>query len=137
MQLRATGRLEDKLDATNTALKFGLQSINPVMVEEVLKARALSRRDSTTSLLPLSTYIEDDTAVWQEFRRELISKGFKSNQLDRHKDMLQAYMLKLEQTGVLDEVGLVELVPQEHSLEGIEGEEDIATPLQQFTIETS
>jgi hypothetical protein len=102
MQLLATGRLEDKLDAMNTAMIDAFQSIKLFMVEEVLKARSLPRHQSTASLLSLSTYSEDDKEVWQEFRRKLIVKGFKSNQLDRHKEMLQAYMLKLEQSGVLD-----------------------------------
>jgi hypothetical protein len=57
-------------------------------------------------LLSVSTYSEDDKEVWQEFRRQLISKGFKSNQLDRHSDMLQAYLLKLVQSEVLDEMGI-------------------------------
>jgi hypothetical protein len=152
MQPRATGRLEDKLDAINTAMIDAFQSIKLFMVEEALKARSLSRHQSTASLLSLSTYSKDDKEVWQEFRRKLIIKGFKSNQLDRHKEMLQAYMLKLEQSGVLDEVGIAESVPwsQKHvfhstmdtspDLQPIEVEQDLATspPVhQQLAIETS
>lgn len=111
MQLRATGRLEDKLDATNTAMKDGFQSIKLVMVEEVMKAKSLAQRQSTTSLLSMSTYNEDDKEIWKDFRRELVTKGFTSNQLDKHKDTLLAYMLKLEQSGVLDEVGGAKSAP--------------------------
>jgi hypothetical protein len=106
MQLRATGRLEDKLDATNTVMKDGFQSIKLVMVEEAMKAKSLAQRQSTTSLLSMATYDNDDKEIWKEFRRELVAKGFTSNQLDTHKDTLMAYMLKLEQSGVLDEVGI-------------------------------
>lgn len=107
IQIRATGRLEDKLDATHTAMVDGFQSIKLAMVKEVLKAKALAQNPSTASLLSMSTHSEDDKEIWKEFRRELIAKGFKSKQLDRHKDTLLAYMLKLEQSGVLDEVGIV------------------------------
>ncbi|KAH8794909.1 hypothetical protein BGZ57DRAFT_734160, partial [Hyaloscypha finlandica] len=65
--------------------------------EEALKAKSASPCQSTVSLLSMSTYNEDDKEVWLEFRRQLISKGFKSNQLDKHSDMLQAYLLKLVQ----------------------------------------
>lgn len=96
MQLPATGRLEDKLDVTNTTMVDGFQSIKLVMVEEVLKAKSLTQRQSTASPLSMLTYNEDDKEIWKEFRRELVAKGFKSNKLDRHKDTLMAYMLKLE-----------------------------------------
>jgi hypothetical protein len=112
MQLRATGRLEDKLDATSTAMMDGFQSIKLAMVEEALKAKSASPCQSTVSLLSMSTYNEDDKEVWQEFRRQLISKGFKSNQLDKHSDMLQAYLLKLVQSDVLDEMGMHESTPK-------------------------
>lgn len=114
LQLRATGRLEDKLDATSTAMMDAFQSMKLAMVEEALKAKSVSRQQSTASLLSMSTYNEDDKEVWREFRRQLISKGFKSNQLDRHSDMLQSYLLKLEQSGVLDEVEALEAVQQKH-----------------------
>jgi hypothetical protein len=113
MQLRATGRLEDKLDATSTAMMDAFQSMKLAMVEEALKAKAVSRRQSTSSLLSLSTYNEDDKEVWREFRHQLISKGFKSSQLDKYSDMLQAYLLKLEQSGVLDEMEIPGSASQE------------------------
>lgn len=113
MQLRATGRLEDKLDATSTAMIDGFQSIKLAMVEEALKAKSGSRCQSTASLLSMSTYNEDDKEVWREFRRQLISKGFKSNQLDKHSDMLQAYLLKLVQSDVLNEMGMHQSAPKQ------------------------
>lgn len=63
MQLRATGRLEDKLDATSTAMIDGFQSIKLAMVEEALKAKSGSRCQSTASLLSMSTYNGDDKEV--------------------------------------------------------------------------
>jgi hypothetical protein len=64
----------------------------------------------------MSTYNEDDKEVWREFRRQLISKGFKSNQLDKHSDMLQAYLLKLVQSDVLNEMGMHQSAPkQDHA----------------------
>jgi hypothetical protein len=151
MQLRATGRLEDKLDATSTAMIDGFQSIKLAMVEEALKAKSGSRCQSTASLLSMSTYNEDDKEVWREFRRQLISKGFKSNQLDKHSDMLQAYLLKLVQSDVLNEMGMHQSAPkQDHvfpaptdiseDLAPVEQEHHFtkAPPIQQdLTIDTS
>jgi hypothetical protein len=140
IQIRATGKLEDKLDTTNTAMVDGFQSIKLVMVEDVLKAKSLTQCQSTASLLSMSTHNEDDKENWKEFRRELIAKGFKSNQLDRHKDTLLAYMLKLEQICVLDGVGIAESAQSwrekldyknieiSPDLQPIEEEENPATP---------
>ncbi len=41
--------------------------------------------------------------VWQDFRLELLKKGFGSPSLEKYKNVLQAYMLKLDQSGLLDQ----------------------------------
>jgi hypothetical protein len=106
MQLKATGRLEDKVDAGFANMEDNFINMKKAIVDEVLKARSRTRGESTVSLLSLSTHNEDDKKVWQEFRRELIAKGFDSTKLDRHKDVLKAYILKFEQCGVLNELKL-------------------------------
>jgi hypothetical protein len=104
VQLRATGRVEDKLDNVSSQMAEGFESLKRAILGMAVKARAEQRGGSTMSVLSLSTYAGDDKEVWQEFRRELVARGFRSKALDRHKDLLQAYMLKLDQSGVLDEV---------------------------------
>jgi hypothetical protein len=104
VQLRATGRVEEKLDNVSSQITDGFESLKKAILGMAVKARAEQRGGSTMSLLSLSTYAEDDKEVWREFRRELIGLGFRSKALDRHKDLLRAYMLKLDESGLLDEV---------------------------------
>ncbi len=104
VQLRATGRVEDKLDNVSSQMTDGFESLKKAILGMAVKSRAEQRGGSTLSLLSLSTYAEDDKEVWQEFRRELVQLGFRSRALDRHKDLLQAYMLKLDRSGLLDEM---------------------------------
>lgn len=113
MQLKATGRLEDRMNVGFSQLQENFHSMRKSIVEEVLKARSAPKWKSAPSVLSLSTYAEDDKEIWQEFRRELVIRGFRSKQLDRHKDVLKAYMLKLEQNGILDEMQLPESTDQE------------------------
>ncbi|KAG4432754.1 hypothetical protein IFR05_011759 [Cadophora sp. M221] len=44
----------------------------------------------------------DDKVVWQDFRRQLQQKGYGSQSLAKHKHVLVAYMLKLDESGLLD-----------------------------------
>jgi hypothetical protein len=55
-----------------------------------------------SSLLP-STYAGDEKAVWQDFRRVLIQKGFRDRTLGTYREVLEAYMLRLDQSGLLDQ----------------------------------
>jgi len=55
------------------------------------------------SSLSLSTCAGDEKVVWQDFRRELVKRGFRSQSLEKHRAILQAYMLKLDQSGLLDQ----------------------------------
>ncbi|RDW72197.1 hypothetical protein BP5796_08231 [Coleophoma crateriformis] len=123
MQLKATGRLEDssgrleettvRIEGTTTRVEGKINEIantflamRNAIVNDELRARAQPRGSSNISLMSLSTYNDDDKVVWQEFRREMAVKGFKSHHLERHKDILRAYMLKLAQCGVLDQLKL-------------------------------
>ncbi|KAH9212073.1 hypothetical protein DL95DRAFT_278249, partial [Leptodontidium sp. 2 PMI_412] len=55
------------------------------------------RYQAMESVLSLSTYADDDKEVWRQFRSQLVSLGFKSDSLDRHMEVLKAYMMKLDQ----------------------------------------
>lgn len=51
----------------------------------------------------LTTYAEDDKAVWKEFGRELIKEGFSSETLGRYKSTIKDYVLELGERRALDE----------------------------------
>ncbi|PMD14822.1 hypothetical protein NA56DRAFT_556836, partial [Hyaloscypha hepaticicola] len=58
---------------------------------------AEERMGATVSSLSLSTYAGDEKTVWQDFRRTLIARGYTSESLERNKDVLLAYMMRLDQ----------------------------------------
>ncbi|TVY14039.1 hypothetical protein LARI1_G007596 [Lachnellula arida] len=51
----------------------------------------------------LTTYGDDDKAIWKAFRRELIEEGFSGRLLDRHKSTIKNYVMELGARGALDE----------------------------------
>jgi hypothetical protein len=103
MQLKASDRIETKLKDGFTEMTGQFEKMRREIYRMAAHARTSDQNSSTLSLFSLSTYTDDGKEVWQEFRRELIKKGFKSGSLDRHKHVLQAYMLKLDQSGILDQ----------------------------------
>ncbi|MCJ1377263.1 hypothetical protein MMC17_000355 [Xylographa soralifera] len=50
----------------------------------------------------LTAYENDDTAVWKEFRRELVLEGFASSVIHKHKSLIKAYVKELGDRGLLD-----------------------------------
>jgi hypothetical protein len=51
----------------------------------------------------LTTYGEDDKAIWKAFRRELLEEGFSSQVLDKHRRTIKKYVMELGERGALDE----------------------------------
>ena len=51
----------------------------------------------------LTAYPDDDKAIWKEFRRELISDGFSSSVIGKHKHLIKAYIGELGARGLLDD----------------------------------
>ena len=51
----------------------------------------------------LTSYTNDDKAVWKEFRRELRREGFTSSNLKRHKSLIVAYIKELGDRGLFDD----------------------------------
>lgn len=51
----------------------------------------------------LTTYADDDKAVWKEFRKELIEEGFSSSIIGKHKRLIKAYIKELGDRGLLDD----------------------------------
>ncbi|KAL2070996.1 hypothetical protein VTL71DRAFT_14022 [Oculimacula yallundae] len=81
----------------------GFEDMRKAVLFIATRARASQQYQSMESVLSLSTYADDDKEVWRQFRSQLVSLGFKSDSLDRHMEILKAYMMKLDQTGVLEE----------------------------------
>jgi hypothetical protein len=102
MQLEATGQLGTQMEMGFSELKNDFEAIREEVLATIIRERAKHRYGSLLSLSSLSTYDGDNKETWIEFRRELISKGFRSQTLDRHKDVLISYMMKLEKSGILD-----------------------------------
>jgi hypothetical protein len=68
----------------------------------ITRERARYRYGSLLSLSSLSTYDSDNKETWISFRQELIGKGFRSQTLDRYRDVLIAYMMEQEKSGLLE-----------------------------------
>ena len=50
----------------------------------------------------LTTYSEDDKAVWKAFRRELIKDGIRSSVIERYNEIIKAYVKELGSRGLLE-----------------------------------
>ncbi|KAK0107419.1 hypothetical protein ONS96_003237 [Cadophora gregata f. sp. sojae] len=99
---RIEGRVETGFaDISDRLEKF--EDMRKAVLFIATRARASQRYLAMESVLSLSTYADDDKEVWRQFHSQLVSLGFKSDSLDRHMEVLKAYMMKLDQTGVLDE----------------------------------
>ncbi len=70
-----------------------------------ISARSMSAGYREGSVL--TSYTDDDRAVWKEFRRDLIGEGFKSSVIHEHKTLIQAYVRELGSRGAWD-VGVQE-----------------------------
>ncbi|KAK2627708.1 hypothetical protein QTJ16_002354 [Diplocarpon rosae] len=100
------GRIESQVEFGFAELQnrlAGFEDMRKAVLFIATRARASERYQAMTSVLSLSTYPDDDKQVWRQFRSQLVSLGFRSDSLDRHMEVLKAYMMKLDQTGVLDE----------------------------------
>jgi hypothetical protein len=123
MQLRAADRLEattirveDKVEAGFADMKSEFEHIRKEIYTIAVQKRAEEREGTAMSSLSLSTYAGDEKAVWQDFRRVLIQKGFRSRTLEIHREVLEAYMLRLDQSGLLDQNTVLAPGPTNESL---------------------
>ena len=88
------GRVEEQMSVTGGVLKEIQAAVNKITIQSV--------SESAHEGSILTTYSDDDKAVWKEFRRELIREGFSSSDLQRHKRIIQAYVKELSSRGLLD-----------------------------------
>ena len=63
----------------------------------------------------LTEYSDDDPAVWRDFRRGLVQKGFNSVVIEQNKYIIQAYIKELGSLGISDENSWGNQGPQAYS----------------------
>lgn len=102
LHLQATDRVETKIDGGFAGLGGQLEKMCKEVTKIATQSRSEQRNHSTMSISSLSTYTGDEKIVWRDFRRELVKKGFKSKSLEKNKDVLMAYIIKLDQSELLD-----------------------------------
>ena len=78
-------------------------------VEEILRATnnitAQLIRGANKEGSVLTDYADDDKAVWRALRRELVSEGFSSDAIQKHKHAIKAYVKDLGSSGIFDDEG--------------------------------
>ena len=93
--MSSLGRVEKQMDNAGGDLKDIKLAVNGIT------AHLMSSTTKEGSIL--TAYAEDDTAVWREFRRELVKDGFPSSVIKKHKKTIQAYVKELGSRGLLDD----------------------------------
>ncbi|PQE08437.1 nipped-B B protein [Rutstroemia sp. NJR-2017a BBW] len=92
IQLHENGKMSKNLNIQGEQLDMILDKVDNIAAKMGQRAGSL-----------MTSYDDDDKEVWKQFRRELIAEGFSSDVLQQHKDVLRAYIRKMEQDGLLDE----------------------------------
>lgn len=94
VSIGSAGRVEQHMRSAGTDLNDIRTAVNSIAAHLM----AGSRESSV-----LTSYAEDERAVWKQMRRELIADGFNSSVIRKHKSTIQAYIKELAERGVLDE----------------------------------
>jgi hypothetical protein len=94
ISMGSQGRVEQYMDGQGSELRKIRQSLNWITA-------TLSNAGEGSIL---TTYSGDDKAVWKELRRELISQGYSSDLVSKHKSTIIKYVKELGERGALDEI---------------------------------
>ena len=89
------GRVEKKMIDDGGLLREMKTSIDSITAHYMSK----SRYEGSV----LTTYTDDDKAVWKEFRRELIREGFRSADVKKNQSLIKAYVQELGKRGIFDD----------------------------------
>lgn len=92
--LGSLSRIERELRQMN-AVPVAIQQTVDSLVHEI---RAGRREDTI-----MTAHENDETYIWRQFRRELISEGHDSDTIHRYKPQLKAYLGTLSERGELEE----------------------------------
>ncbi|KAI4216057.1 MAG: hypothetical protein LQ351_001553 [Letrouitia transgressa] len=91
----SSGRVERQMEAAGGDLKEIKTAVNTITAHLMSSAKEKASQ--------MTAYTDEDRAVWREFRRELIKKGFRSSLLYKHKATIQSYLNELGHRGLMDE----------------------------------
>ncbi|KAI9863601.1 MAG: hypothetical protein M1813_003624 [Trichoglossum hirsutum] len=75
----------------------------PELLQRMDHIAAQIRNGNASSSTALTTYDNDDKAVWREFRRDMIDAGIRSNDIHKYSAALKTYLACLQREGSLDE----------------------------------
>ena len=95
ISMGSIGRVEEQMENAGGDIKEIRIAINGIT------AHLMSGSNREGSVL--TTYADDDKAVWKEFRKELIEDGFSSSIIRKHKRLIKAYIKELGDRGLLDD----------------------------------
>jgi hypothetical protein len=95
LSMGSQGRMEQHMENHSSEMRELRSSLNWIAAS--LQAKSGDREGSI-----LTSYTNDDKAIWKEFRRELIKEGFSSSVLRRNKNVIKDYVLELGARGALD-----------------------------------
>ena len=112
LSMGTLGNIEAYMQTHSEELRELRQSLNWITAS--LQANSGNKETSI-----LTTYKDDDKAIWKAFRRELIKEGFSSSELKKHKGLIKDYVLELGARGALD-------VSEDEEARSEVGEDDIA-----------
>ena len=112
VSMGSIGRVEQKMETAGGDIREIRIAVNGIT------AHLLSATNREGSVL--TTYADDDKAVWKEFRKELIGEGFSSAIIRKHKRLIKAYIKELGDRGLLDD-------EDPHDANGLSGWADTRT----------
>jgi hypothetical protein len=95
LSIGSQGKIEQFMDSQGQELREVRQSLNWITASLQAKTREGSI---------LTSYAEDDKAIWKDFRRGLIKEGFSSSLLSQHKTVIREYIMELGSRGALDDI---------------------------------
>lgn len=95
VSMGSIGRVEQQMESAGGDIRAIRVAVNGIT------AHLLSASNRKGSVL--TTYADDDKAVWKEFRKELIQERFSSSIIRNHKLLIKAYIKELGGRGLLDD----------------------------------
>ncbi|KAI4159573.1 MAG: hypothetical protein LQ342_006483 [Letrouitia transgressa] len=95
VSLGSMGRVEKVMTSANEDLKKIRFAVNRISAK-------LFSEQSESSVL--TTYSDDDKAVWKRLRKELVAEGCSSSVIEQNMDTIKAYVRELCERGLFDEV---------------------------------
>ena len=96
VSMGSMGRVERQMNNAGGDLREIKVAVNSIT------AHMMSRSNRNEGSI-LTAYVDDDRAVWKEFRRELVEDGFSSSVIRKNKRLIKAYIKELGSRGLLDE----------------------------------